>query len=167
VLLVCLVFFHALPLVLFLFVAFATCASALFALRFCLCYFSHASGVICRLVSCADRVVSPTSSRTSCLLLMPLQRLCCLAFQYHSFPFVQYIYCRFFALVRLLVQVFASWSRCLHSTRYAYWLMSSRGRVGVLVYMRSIFCEAGCALSLEFPLIPFYRGRFLSFGAVL
>jgi hypothetical protein len=44
--------FLPLPLVLFCFVAFAMCASALFALRSCLCYFSHSSGIICRFVSC-------------------------------------------------------------------------------------------------------------------
>jgi hypothetical protein len=59
---------------------------------------------------------------------------CCLAVQRYSFLFVRYICSRFFALVRLLAQVFASWSRCLHSTRDAHWLVSSRGLVGVLVY---------------------------------
>jgi hypothetical protein len=57
--------FLPLPLVLFCFVAFAMCFHTLFALRSCLlCYFSHSSGVIWRFVSCADRVVSPTLSRT-------------------------------------------------------------------------------------------------------
>ena len=57
-------------------------ASALFALRSCLCYFSHSSGIICRFVSCADRVVSPTLSRTLCC--------CCNYFVASPFSAIQF-----------------------------------------------------------------------------
>jgi len=131
--------FSPLPLVLFLFRCF--CHLLPLSLPFVLAVLFFA------LLGVASPVSSSSCYLSACFLcgscsfsyffsysLLLLQLLCCLAVQRYSFLFVRYICCRCFALVRLLAQVFASWSRCLHSTRDAHWLVSSRGLVGVLVY---------------------------------
>jgi hypothetical protein len=89
-------------------------------------------------------------SYSSSYSLLLLQLLCCLAVQRISFLFVRYICCRYFALVRLLAQVFASWSRCLHSTDTHIGLC----RITVVLVswsISSVLREAGCAPTLEFP----------------
>ena len=122
--------FLPLPLVLFCFVAFAMCFRSLCPSFLPVLFFALLRGYLSVCFLCGSCSFSYFVSYP----LMLLQLLCCLAVQRHSVLFVRYIYRRFFALVRLLAQVFASWSRCLHSTRYAHWLVSSHGRFGVLVY---------------------------------
>ena len=123
------------------------CASALFALRSCLCYFSRSSGVICRFVSCADRVVSPTSSRTLCC--------CCNYFVASPFSAIHFSLYGIYVVGFSLSSVFSP--RCsLHGRGVCIPRGTHIGlcRLAVVLVswsIRSVLCEAGCAPTPEFP----------------
>ena len=127
------------------------CASALFALRSCLCYFSHSSGIICRFVSCADRVVSPTSSRTPCC--------CCNCFVASMFSAIQFSLYGIYIVGSSLSSVFSP--RCsLHGRDVCIPRGTHIGlcRLAVVLVswsISSVLREAGYAPTFEFPFFSF------------